>query len=411
MSLKMIRLGAVAEINPRRLQIDLTDAEMVTFVPMDAVDETTGAITASRPRPFGEVKKGYTAFTDGDVIFAKVTPCMQNGKHAIADNLLNGLGFGSTEFHVVRPGPHISSEWVYYFLRRQETLDAAKKTINGAVGLQRVPPSFLEEVELLLPDIDAQCRITQNLKGQLATIEQARQAAQAQLNEIRLLKTQALKAVFAAIEDSCLLGDVARIQSGYAFKSETFKKQGVGLLRNANMAPGRVYWDDAVYLSPAAAPAHAAYALVAGDVLISLDRPIISTGIKVARVAASDLPALLVQRVGRFRIDETRLNADYLYAFLHTEPFIEAISGHEQSLGVPHVSPGQIEAIEIPLPGIEEQRRLAVILNNIAQATREAQIAAELQLRDIELLPSRLLSAVFGPVSSTQDDAELVSDD
>ena len=129
--------------------------------------------------------------------------------------------------------------------------------------------------------------------------------------------------------------------------------------------------------------------------LISLDRPIISTGIKVARVAASDLPALLVQRVGRFRIDATRLNADYLYAFLHTEPFIEAISDHEQSLGVPHVSPGQIEAIEIPLPTLAEQQRLAVILNNIAQATQEAKTAAEQQLRDIELLPTRLLAQAF----------------
>jgi type I restriction enzyme S subunit len=406
MTIEIIRLGDVAEINPRRPQIDLINADLVTFVPMESVDETTGEITTARPRPFGEVKKGYTVFTDGDVIFAKVTPCMQNGKHAIAHDLLNGLGFGSTEFHVVRPGPRILSAWVHYFLRRQETLDAAKKKINGAVGLQRVPSSFLTDVELLLPDVNTQRRITKNLKLQLAAAEEARQAAQSQLNEIRLLKTQALKAVFATIEDSAPLGDVARIQSGYAFKSETFQKHGVRLLRNANIAPGRVHWDDAVFIIPSAAEAHAAYALAEGDVLISLDRPIIKTGIKVTRVTATDLPALLVQRVGRFRIDETRLNADYLYAFLHTEPFVEAISGHEQSLGVPHISPGQIEAIDIPLPTLPEQQRLAVILNNIAEATHEAQSAAELQLRDIELLPSRLLAAVFdAPATAPSDDA------
>jgi type I restriction enzyme S subunit len=395
MIIKTFRLGDVAEINPRRPQIDLIDSDLVTFVPMEAVDEATGEITTARTRPFGEVKKGYTAFADGDVIFAKVTPCMQNGKHAIAHGLFNGLGFGSTEFHVIRPGPQISSEWIHYFLRRQETLDAAKKTINGAVGLQRVPPSFLEDAKLPLPVITAQRLITGNLKIQLAAVEEARQAAQAQLNEIRLLKTQALKAIFAAIEDSVPLGDLARIQSGYAFKSETFQKQGVRLLRNANIAPGRVHWDDAVFIAPSAAKAHAAYALAEGDVLISLDRPIIKTGIKVTRITAADLPALLVQRVGRFRIDATRLNADYLYAFLHTEPFIEAISGHEQSLGVPHISPGQIEAIDIPLPTLAEQQRLSVILNNIAEATHEAQNAAEQQLRDIELLPSRLLAQAF----------------
>lgn len=202
---------------------------------------------------------------------------------------------------------------------------------------------------------------------------------------------------------------MARIQSGYAFKSETFQKHGVRLLRNANIAPGRLHWNDAVFLAPATAEAHAAYVLAEGDVLISLDRPIIKTGIKVTRVTATDLPALLVQRVGRFRVDETRLNADYLYAFLHTEPFIEAISGHEQSLGVPHISPGQIKAIEIPLPTLPEQQRLAVILNNIAEATHETQSAAELQLRDIELLPSRLLAAVFDSAPFVKNDGERIS--
>jgi len=276
----------------------------------------------------------------------------------------------------------------------------AKKTTGIASINQQVLGSF----PLLSPPLPEQQRIVGELKAQLAAAEEARQAAQAQLNEIRLLKIQALKAVFSAIKDSAPLGDVARIQSGYAFKSETFQKHGVRLLRNANIAPGRVYWDDAVFLAPSAAEAHAAYTLAEGDVLISLDRPIIKTGIKVARVTATDLPALLVQRVGRFRIDTTRLNADYLYAFLHTEPFIEAVSGHEQSLGVPHISPGQIEAIDIPLPTLVEQQRLAVILNSIADATHEAHIAAEQQLRDIELLPSRLLATVFDMLAAPSDD-------
>lgn len=290
------------------------------------------------------------------------------------------------------PSQKLDRDYLFYWLFsiREEL---AKASFGGAQP--NISQGLLRDLNVPLRSVLDQQRIAKNLKNQLAAAEEARQAAQSQLNEIRLLKTQALKTVFAAIEDISPLGDVARIQSGYAFKSEAFQKQGVRLLRNANVSPGRVYWDDAVYIAPSAAKAHTAYALTDGDVLISLDRPIISTGIKVARVAPTDLPALLVQRVGRFRIDETRLNADYLYAFLHTEPFIEAISGHEQSLGVPHISPGQIEAIDIPLPTLAEQQRLAVILNNIAKAAREAQIAAELQLRDIELLPSRLLAAVF----------------
>lgn len=123
---------------------------------------------------------------------------------------------------------------------------AARKHIEHfATGtsesMRNIAQGVITSIPIMLPDIDEQMRITRTLKTQLAAAEEAWQAAQAQLNEIRLLKTQALKAVFAAIEDACVLGEVARIQSGYAFKSETFKKQGVGLLRNANMAPGRVY--------------------------------------------------------------------------------------------------------------------------------------------------------------------------
>ena len=325
--------------------------------------------------------------------------------HTLPVGIVRRAATFNQDIKALIPKSGFDSDYIALFLRAQQSYVLSQGVKIGAT-VHSLKSGFIEALEIPAISIDEQICIVSRLKSQLSSLEEARQAAQAQLSEIRQLKTQALKAVFVAIEKTCLIGDVARIQSGYAFKSETFKKQGVGLLRNANMAPGRVYWDDAVYLSPAAAPAHAAYALAAGDVLISLDRPIISTGIKVARVAASDLPALLVQRVGRFRIDETQLDADYLYAFLHTEPFIEAISGHEQSLGVPHVSPGQIEAIEIPLPSLEEQQRLAVILNNISQATQQAKTAAELQLRDIELLPSRRLAQVFNTQEDHQDDKQ-----
>ena len=390
-----VALSTVATINPRRPQIDLNDTDIVTFLPMEAVDDVTGTITTRTQRTFAQVKKGYTVFAENDVLFAKITPCMQNGKHAIASDLLHGIGFGSTEFHVIRHGPNLIPEWAHYFMRRQETLDAAVKTFTGTVGQQRVPPSFLESLEIPVPSIDEQRRITDCIKVQLAAVEIARKAARAQLSEVRRLKTQALHQIFSNVKATSAIGEVARVQSGYAFKSLTFQKHGVRLLRNANVSPGRVYWDDAVFLLPNEAASFGSYELREGDVLISLDRPIISSGIKVARVTAVDLPALLVQRVGRFQIDETRLSPDYLYAYLQTHAFIEAITGHEQSLGVPHISPGQIEKIEIPLPDIDEQKHLAKILIDIASYTRTAQVAAEQQLRDIELLPSRLLAQAF----------------
>ena len=85
---------------------------------MPSVDGQTGAITRPEERGYAEISNGYTYFEEEDVIFAKITPCMQNGKHAVASGLLNGFGFGSTEFHVLRPSENTIPEWIHKFLRQ-----------------------------------------------------------------------------------------------------------------------------------------------------------------------------------------------------------------------------------------------------------------------------------------------------
>lgn len=97
------RLTDVCELNPRLAADERPDDDLdVTFVPMAAVDEHRGVIAKPEIRKYREVAKGYTAFSEGDVLFAKVRPCMENGKAAVARNLVNGLGFGSSKFHVLK---------------------------------------------------------------------------------------------------------------------------------------------------------------------------------------------------------------------------------------------------------------------------------------------------------------------
>jgi restriction endonuclease S subunit len=395
MSWPLARLSAVASINPRRPPIERDDDVLTSFVPMDAVDDITGEIVRLETLPYRKLKKGYTHFQEGDVIFAKITPCMQNGKHAVVRRLIDDFGFGSTEFHVIRPSEHVLSEWIHFFLRRRATLNAAAKTFTGTVGQQRVPPSFLEDLELPLPTLKEQRLIATRLKAQLAEVDTARKASLERWGEVKSLKSKALEAAFDNLDDWQPIGSVAELQSGYAFKSEAFKPGGVRLLRNANILPGKVYWDDTVYISEEDAQRFEAYRLVPSDVLISLDRPVISSGIKVARVSDADLPALLLQRVGRFVLDPSRLDADYLFAFLQTDRFIAEISGHEQSLGVPHISPGQVEAIEIPLPDLAIQRQLARQLTQITEAWSTAVAALQRQLYELDILPQRLLAHAF----------------
>lgn len=169
-------LADVAKLNPPKPRPDaLPPDSPVSFVPMPAVDAETGAITVSVDRRFSDVRKGYTAFADGDVILAKITPCFENGKAAVAENLTNGLGFGSSEFHVLRPSAAVGGAYLYHYLRQQRFRDEAKDYMTGAVGQARVPADYLARVKLPLPPLDEQVRIVSALQALLPQVPGTRQ--------------------------------------------------------------------------------------------------------------------------------------------------------------------------------------------------------------------------------------------
>lgn len=156
-------LGALCQFNPKH-DPDTDQSIGVNFVPMPAVDEQTGAIVdKSVVRPLSEVWKGYTHFADRDVIFAKITPCMENGKIAVARDLANGMACGSTEFHVLRSRGAVEPDYVWRFLRRKSYRQIAEHSMTGAVGQRRVPRQFLEDTELPLPPLAEQKRIVAKL--------------------------------------------------------------------------------------------------------------------------------------------------------------------------------------------------------------------------------------------------------
>ncbi len=148
----------------------------VSFVPMAAVSEVSASVTDAIERPFSEVARGYTAFRNNDVLFAKITPCMENGKVAIARNLRNHVGFGSTEFHVIRAGERVIPEYLWFFMRTREFRDEAKSRMVGAGGQQRVPADFVSSASIPLPHLPEQHRIVEIL-GQADALRQQRRQA------------------------------------------------------------------------------------------------------------------------------------------------------------------------------------------------------------------------------------------
>ncbi len=151
------QLKQFVDINPPVCIEHLKPESLVSFLPMEAVgDKATGEI-APYTRPLAEVAKGFTPFAEGDVIWAKITPCMQNGKTAVARNLTNSIGYGSTEFHVFRPKTSDTlAGYVWEFLSQQSLLIVAKASFTGSAGQQRVSSDFLESLPFPLPSKDKQ---------------------------------------------------------------------------------------------------------------------------------------------------------------------------------------------------------------------------------------------------------------
>ena len=178
-----VPLGEICAVNPRRKGIGRPSEDtVVSFVPMSAVDGRFGTITACEERLLSEVSTGFTAFENGDVLFAKITPCMENGKIALARNLANGIGRGSTEFFVLRPRHRVLDEYVYHLIRQPQFREAAKKSFTGTAGQQRVPKSFMENALVPLPPLDEQRRIARIL-NRATRIERLRARSAARLRE------------------------------------------------------------------------------------------------------------------------------------------------------------------------------------------------------------------------------------
>ena len=153
----LVPLGSVCSINPKSARYD--DDFEVSFIPMQSVGET-GTIDTSMVKPYFEVKKGYTGFIEGDVLFAKITPCMENGKGAIAAGLCNGVGYGSTEFHVLRPSESITAKWLYYLTSWDVFRKECERNMTGSAGQKRVPAKYLESYRVHVPSHSEQVRIT-----------------------------------------------------------------------------------------------------------------------------------------------------------------------------------------------------------------------------------------------------------
>lgn len=356
----MKTLGEVCEINPRLgRDSGLMDDTLVSFVPMAALDEVSGLIRDKQQRSFFDVKKGYTAFRNGDVLFAKITPCMENGKAAIAKDLINGVGFGSTEFHVLRPKASVLPEWVFYFVRREPFRWEAKRNFTGTAGQQRVPTTFLVNSRIPVPPIAEQRRIV-DLLSRAEGIVRLRREAQAKAAEI-------IPALFLDMFGDpatnpkrwpvANLGDLlAEAPTLGTMAKPSTTPAGWLDLRVANIQSGQLALHDKRWLDLEPDQVQR-FALRDGDIVLA--RAIGSLGHLGKAVIVHPIePWTFDSHLMRLRVNNDVLIPEYFKAFLESSGGREEFLKHTRRSAVQfNINGKEIRRIALPLPPVTAQVR------------------------------------------------------
>jgi type I restriction enzyme S subunit len=234
-------LGEVCQIKPPKIEArnKLSSDELVSFLPMEALGIDRKFVRANQEKPLSEVSGSYTYFAEGDVLLAKITPCFENGKLGIAEGLVNGIGFGSSEYIVFRPNQAIHNEWLYYYISREDFRNEGASRMSGAVGHKRVAKEFVESYPIPVPPLPEQHRIVTILDEAFEGIATAKANAEQNLQNARALFESHLQSVFEKRGEGWVettIGESCILRSGTTLPKEIEKPLGeIPYLKVADM--------------------------------------------------------------------------------------------------------------------------------------------------------------------------------
>jgi len=379
----MVPISSVCTVNPRRTRNEhLNDDSPVGFVPMAAVDEDDGSIRAMETRPYASVARGFTSFRPRDVIFAKITPCMENGKAALVGELPNEAGFGSTEFHVLRAGDAILPELVHAWVRRFVFRADARGSFKGTAGQQRVPAEFFDRALIPLPPLEEQRRIVDVL-NRAAGIRRLREAALAKARDT-------IPALFLSMFGDpatnpkgwpvMTVGEVlASAQYGTSRKADS-NVDGIPVIRMGNVTfDGYLLTTDLKFVQLPESEL-GDLRLIPGDVLFN------RTNSKelVGKTALWDgrFDAVAASYFIRLRTRPDLANGEFVWAFMNSSfmkrRLFETARG---AIGQANMNTKELRAFKLPLPPLALQQQFAARLTDlrgiIAQAERALGLARE----------------------------------
>ena len=362
MSVRIARLEEVCEINPRTPK-SINDDTPVSFLPMSAVSED-GYVAFEEPRTYREVKKGYTYFERGDVLVAKITPCFENGKAASTGTIQNQLGFGSTEFHVLRPSSDLDPKYAFYLLWSERFRTIGEKGMTGSAGQKRVPADLLRRLEIPLPPLDEQKRIA-------AILDKADQLRQKRRQAIALLDSLTQSIFLEMFGDPVTnpkgwpigrIGDLLE-STNYGTSGKAGARGTLPILRMGNVtSDGRIDTSDLKYIDLSSTE-RPKYTVRRGDLLFNRTNSVDLVG-KTA-VFELDEEFAFAGYLVRARTNK-KATPEFISSYLNS-PFGKALlRGMAKSIvGMANINAKEMQGIRIPTPPVDLQQIFSEKLNQV----------------------------------------------
>lgn len=368
MRMATVKLADIALINPTIVNSSGHNDEPVAFVPMAAVSADLPTVTVSETRLLSSVKNGFSYFQDGDILIAKITPCFENGKIAQA-HIKQRHGFGSTEFHVVRPSEsHADARYLLHFLRQRSIRLDGERKMTGSAGQKRIPKHFIESLEIPLPPIAEQKRIA----AILDKAEELRALRRQALEQLDMLATSVFIEMFGDSIENAKNAQITSLGSHLIFLTsggrgwaEYYTPEGSRFIRSLDVQVNRISNNDAVYVTPPSNAEAKRTRVVHNDVLLTI------TGSQIGRVAP--VPkylegAFISQHVAILRPNPETINPMFLSFFLNMPSGGQRqISKLQYGQTKPGLNFEQISNFKIPIPAVYLQQEFAQRVEEIEQ--------------------------------------------
>ena len=352
-SWRWVKLGDVVELNPRN---HLPDDMPVSFLTMEQITAGLEGKYTTSVRNWGEVRKNFTHFKDGDVIVAKITPCFQNRKSALVSGLTNGYGAGTTELHVLRAKECVLNKYIYYLVKSEYFIFRGANNMQGTAGQKRIRTPFIKNVLIPLPPIDEQREIIARLEPLLREVEELDEHYQRYKHAKEVFRKSAIQAAVHAKDEELpagwrwvRLGEVCTMTNGRAFKPSEWSKEGLPIVRIQNLNNPREE-----------------YHYFAGDVkschLLEGRELLFAWSASIGVYVWNGGNAVLNQHIFKVEANDMTMNGYIRYVL---EAQLLKIKNLTHGTTMKHIRKCTLESIPFPLPPIDQQSHIVSYLDNL----------------------------------------------